>query len=146
MTDYTHRGNAPRGRIENDQPRFRSEMSEIGRPSGGTNDSFRFRVSDAVEIPKRGYLLRLRLLAGAPRISDFRPGREIVLRAPDGAERAVTVMDLAVTGGKPSQARLDRLRELDIVISLEDALADDQPVKIGWFVVGTGVGRGKRAA
>lgn len=94
----------------------------------------------------RGYLLRLRLLEGSPRISELGPGRYLRLRAPDGAERVVRVQDYAVIGGRATQARLERTRELDIVISREDALAGGRPVAIGWMVVGTAASAGERAA
>jgi hypothetical protein len=116
-------------------------------PGRHPGDSFRFRVSDAVEVPLRGYLLRLRLLEGAPRITDLRPGRFLRLRAPDGAERIVRVLDYAVTGGRASQTRLERARELDVIISREDALRGGRPVAIGWMVVGTAAaGANERAA
>jgi hypothetical protein len=121
-------------------------MSGFAFPPGRSGDSFRFRVSDAVEIPMRGYLLRLRLLEGSPRISELAPGRRLRLRAPDGAERVVRVQDYAVVGGRATQARLERTRELDIVISREDALAGGRPIGIGWMVVGTAAGAEERAA
>ncbi len=110
------------------------------------NGSFRFRVSDAVDVPHRGFLLRLRLMEGTPSIQDFRPGRYLRLRSPDGEERLVRVMDYSVTGGRPSQARLERTRELDVVISQEDAHRGGRSIKIGWYVVGTASGAGERAA
>jgi hypothetical protein len=96
----------------------------------------------------RGYLLRLRLLEGSPRISELGPGRRLRLRAPDGAERVVRVQDFAVVGGRATQARLERTRELDVIISREDALAGGRAVEIGWMVIGTAAGSGsaERAA
>lgn len=94
----------------------------------------------------RGYLLRLRLLEGSPKVSELRPGQQVVLRAPDGTERLVRVRDFSVTGGRATQARLERTRELDIVISREDALAGGRPVTIGWYVVGTAASAKGRAA
>jgi hypothetical protein len=41
-----------------------SQMSGFAFPPGRAGESFRFRVSDAVEVPMRGYLHRLRLLEG----------------------------------------------------------------------------------
>jgi hypothetical protein len=123
------------------------QMSGFAFPPGRTGESFRFRISDAVEVPMRGYLLRLRLLEGSPRISELAPGRRLRLRAPDGTERVVRVQDYAVVGGRATQARLERTRELDIVISREDALAGGRPVTIGWMVVGSAAaGAGERAA
>lgn len=110
------------------------------------DDPFRFRVSDAVEVPMRGYLLRLRLMEGSPSMSELKKGRFIVLRAPDGEERTVRIQDHAITGGRATQARLERTRELDVIISDEDALQGGRPVAIGWYVVRTASDRNGRAA
>lgn len=109
-------------------------------------ESFRFRVSDAVEVPMRGYLLRLRLMEGTPPVGALRPGRLLRLRAPDGLERLVRIVDYAISGGRVTQARLERTRELDVIISRADALRDGRPVETGWMVVGTAAGEGERAA
>jgi hypothetical protein len=108
--------------------------------------SFRFRVSDAVDVPHRGMLLRLRLMEGTPSIADLRPGRYLLLRSPDGVERWVRVLDFAIVGGRATQARLERTRELDIVISQADAHRDGRPIEIGWQVVATAASAGERAA
>lgn len=121
-------------------------MSGFAFPPARPGDSFRFHVSDVVEVPLRGYLLRLRLLEGSPRISELGPGRFLRLRAPDGTERAVRVQDFAVIGGRATQARMERTRELDVVISREDALAGGRAIGIGWVVVGTTRSAGERAA
>lgn len=99
-----------------------------------------------MEVPARGYLLRLRLLEGEPRIDEFRPGRLIRLRAPDGTERQVRIVDFSITGGRPTQARLERTRELDVIISKEDALRGGRPIRVGWLVVGAATGGAERAA
>lgn len=99
---------------------------------GGT---YRFRVSDVVDVPLRGTVLRLRVVEGTPALADLGPGSTIRLRAPDGAERTVTITAFAVSMGKPSQERLDRYRELDVVISDEEAVTGG-PVEIGWTASG----------
>lgn len=96
----------------------------------------RFRVSDAVAIPRRGMLLRLRRVAGRPEIRNFKPGRSLTLIAPDGMERVVKIMDLSETGGRQTQDRLDTIGELDLVVDIGSALADDIPVEIGWHAAG----------
>jgi len=109
--------------------------------SGQAGDgAFRFRVSDAFEVPLRGTMLRLRTLEGRPRIRDVSPGRKLQLLTPDGRTRDITVRHLAMTGGRQTQDRLDRTRELDIVISMEDAGAGDDRVEIGWIAVGPRTG------
>lgn len=100
------------------------------------NGGYRFRVSDAVPVPLRGMLLRLRLLDGTPRLDDLEPGEEIRIVAPDGASRTARVKAMAVTGGRPTQRRLEQERQLDLVIGPEDARQDGRSVAIGWYVVG----------
>lgn len=97
--------------------------------SGGP---FEFKVSDALEVPLRGYLLRLKLASGTPSIGDIGPGKKIRLRAPDGSENVITIMDWSVTQGPPSQKRLDRTRELDVMIDGKDAMVGGRVVDIGW--------------
>ena len=119
----------------------------MGKAMRGVGDvPFRFRVSDAVEIPRRGFLLRLRLLEGRPSLGELRPGRFLRLQAPDGEERWVKVLDFAVTGGRPTQTRLERTRELDVVISTADATRGGRPIRIGWMVLGASATAGERAA
>lgn len=102
--------------------------------------AFRFRVSDAFDVPLRGTMLRLRTVEGRPRIREVSPGRRLQLVRPDGRQRDITVRDLAATGGRQTQDRLDRIRELDIVISLEDAGTGDDRVDIGWIAAGPRTG------
>jgi len=97
---------------------------------------FQFRVSDAVEIPNRGYLLRLKLINGDPAVGDLTSGKRIRLRAPGGAERVITIKDTATTIGPVSQTRLDRTREYDVVVATPDAVVDGQIVEIGWEATG----------
>ncbi len=96
-------------------------------------DRPRFRVSDAVAVPLRGMLLRLKVVEGSPRMSALRKGRPLRVIAPDGDERVVTIRDFATTGGRPTQERLDTFGELDVVVSAEDGLGDDRPIEIGWY-------------
>lgn len=113
---------------------------------GSREGSFRFRVSDAVEVPLRGWLLRLRLLEGAPALSELRPGHFLRLRAPDGEVRDVRIIDYSITGGRATQARLERTRELDVVISKADARRGGRPIEIGWMVVGASPDASERVA
>jgi hypothetical protein len=103
------------------------------KKSGGR---YQFRVSDSLAVPLRGYLLRLKLVSGEPALGDIAPGKQITLRSPSGKERAVTVKDYSVTQGVPSQMRLDRTHELDLVIAAADAVVDNETVEIGWTVSG----------
>jgi hypothetical protein len=100
------------------------------------SEPFQFRVSDAVAVPLRGYLLRLKLQDGTPALSDIAPGRKLRVRGPDGGDRVIRVKDYSATEGVPSQEKLDTRRELDIVIAHEDGLVDGEEIQIGWIASG----------
>jgi hypothetical protein len=87
-------------------------MMVFRRSNDGRGGAFTFRVSDVVDVPLRGIVLRLRLVEGAP--------------------SEVRIAGHAVTGGKPTQARLDRTRELDVLL----AEGSDRGVEIGWLATG----------
>jgi hypothetical protein len=99
-------------------------------------EPFRFRVSDAMEMPHRGYLLRLRRADGTPSATDLNVGARLRLSRPDGQARVVTIADHSVTQGKGGQARLDRTGEFDVVIDRADGWIEDMPVGIGWMASG----------
>ena len=101
-----------------------------------SGEPFSFRVSDAVEIPMRGYLLRLKLRDGDPAIGDLAVGNKIKLRSPSGAEKVVAIKDHSVTQGPTSQDRLDRTREFDVVIDSPDAVLGNEVVDVGWMATG----------
>src|SRR4051812_11664014 len=108
----------------------------LGRSKEKGGQPFSFRVSDALEIPTRGYLLRLKLHEGDPAIADLAVGQRIKLRSPSGAEKVVTIKDHSVTQGPTSQQRLDRTREFDVVIASPDAVLGSEAVDIGWTASG----------
>ncbi|MGH7449397.1 MAG: hypothetical protein ACREK1_03880 [Longimicrobiales bacterium] len=97
--------------------------------------AYTFRISDVVQVPLRGTVLRLRVLEGTPSMSDVAVGSELQLRSPAGDQRTVTITAYAVTSGRASQARLDRVREVDVVVA-DPAAAADGPVEIGWVATG----------
>jgi hypothetical protein len=102
------------------------------RTAGG---AFRFRVSDSVDVPLRGRMLRLRVVDGSPAMSDLKPGRRLRVTGPRGGDGLVRIVDHAVTSGKATQARLDRVRELDVVVA--DERPDASPtVDVGWYAAG----------
>jgi hypothetical protein len=107
----------------------------LGR-SNKRGEPFRFRVSDAVEMPNRGFLLRLRLLDGHAAVGDLSVGSHVRLIAPDGRERVARIFDHSVTAGRQTQERLEQTREFDFVIERADAFIDDEPVAIGWIAAG----------
>jgi hypothetical protein len=97
---------------------------------------FQFRISDSVAVPRRGYLLRLKLLNGAPALDDVAPGRKLRVRGPTGDERVIVIKDYSATEGKPSQDKLDKFRALDIVVAQDDGLQDGREIGIGWMASG----------
>ena len=97
---------------------------------------FEFRISDSVAVPRRGYLLRLKLLNGAPALDEVAPGRKLRVRGPSGDERIVLIKDYSATEGKPSQDKLDKFRALDIVVAQDDAMVDGREIGIGWMASG----------
>lgn len=107
-------------------------FSKKKKPSG----PFQFRVSDSVQVPLRGYLLRLKLLDGTPGLADVSPGRRIRVRSPNGTERVITIKDFSATAGFPSQEKLEQQRELDIVVDTQDAIVDGREIEIGWIASG----------
>lgn len=94
--------------------------------------AFTFRVSDVVAIPLRGTMLRLRVADGQPSMADLGVGARLRLRSPAGEEREVRIADHVVTGGRPTQERLDRARELDVLI----ADGAGTSIEIGWLATG----------
>ncbi len=102
----------------------------------GTKGGYRFRVSDTVNVPLRGVMLRLKLMEGRPVLDRLEPGESIRLVGPDGEVRTAQVKALSVTGGRPTQERLERNRQLDVLISPDVAREGGRPIDIGWYVVG----------
>ena len=96
----------------------------------------RFNVSDALDVPLRGFLLRLRRIDGVVSASDFGAGTRLRLTGPDGLERVVTVRDKSLTGGRNSQERLDKTGQVDVIIGNDEAYAGGVPVGIGWSAEG----------
>ena len=108
-------------------------MLGMGRKKSGSRSAFALRVSDVVHVPLRGTMLRLRVLDGQPSMSDLGIGSRLRLRSTSGAERDVRIVAHAVTGGNPTQERLDRTGELDVVVADETG---GEPVEIGWTASG----------
>jgi hypothetical protein len=105
-------------------------------------DEFRFRVSDAVVVPLRGLMLRLRLLGGKPSIRDLAVGRRVQVTSPSGESRELAIVAHSVTGGRQTQKRLEQLGELDIVVAEVDGATGGTPVDIGWVVTGPAGSKG----
>lgn len=95
--------------------------------------SFELRVSDALEVPLRGQLLRLKVTSGRARTESVAVGKQLVLRSPSGEEREVTIKAHSITGGELNQARLNRTGELDVVVKPSDVDGTAEPIGIGWL-------------
>ena len=100
--------------------------------------SYTFRVSDAVEVPLRGHMLRLRLTEGTPSMGDLGVGKTLLLRSPSGVTREAPILAHSVTSGMPTQKRLDKNRELDVIVASDVAAGNGDPVLIGWTASGPG--------
>jgi hypothetical protein len=79
-------------------------------------------------------MLRLKSAHGNPRVAELAVGRNLTVRAPDGRERTVRILAHSITGGNVSQERLDRVRELDVVVAPTDDTDARDPVGFGWTV------------
>ena len=95
---------------------------------------FRFNVSDAVAVPLRGVMLRLRLLEGTPSVKDLAVGRSLRVTSPGGETRELVIKAHSVTAGRQTQERLDRWKEFDVIV--DEPTSAGQPVEIGWTVTG----------
>lgn len=107
-------------------------MSETSRARG----PFEFRVSDSLAVPLRGHLLRLKLREGTPSMKDLQPGRKLRATSPGGERREITIVGHSATGGWATQDRLDREREVDLVVSQADGGNGASMIGIGWSVTG----------
>lgn len=96
---------------------------------------FRFNVSDSYLIPRRGWMLRLKLLDGDFAPSMLEPGSAFRILTPEGDEWIATVKGLSATAGRQTQERIDTYREFDVVIPTNEAVRDGREVEIGWKVV-----------
>lgn len=94
--------------------------------------SFELRVSDALEVPLRGQLLRLKVTSGQARTDAVAVGKRLVLRSPSGNTREVTIKAHSITGGELSQARLSKTGELDVVVEPAGEDGAAEAVGIGW--------------
>jgi hypothetical protein len=110
-------------------------MVGLKRKGSRAGGAFTFRVSDVVDVPLRGTMLRLRIVDGTPSMNDLAVGSILRLRSPQGVERRVAITDHALTGGRPTQARLERARELDVLVADTDA-GGVEAVEIGWMASG----------
>jgi hypothetical protein len=96
--------------------------------------SFEFRVSDSSRIPHRGHLLRLKLASGEPQMKRLKEGARLRVRGPHGEDAVVDVIGLPTMAGRQTQRRLERTREMDVVIPADQAVIEGARIEIGWMV------------
>jgi hypothetical protein len=107
------------------------------KKQGADGGAFSFRVSDVVEVPLRGTMLRLRVVDGTPSMKDLGIGRVLVLRSPAGAEQRVEIVAHAAMSGRARQERMDRAREIDVLVTADGSPPGVRiPAEIGWTAGG----------
>lgn len=108
----------------------RSRRSADGGP-------YNFRISDVVDVPLRGTKLRLRLIEGQPSMKDLGVGSTLLLRTPSGEQQRARIVAHASSSGRARQDRLDRTRELDVIVTDDGAPPGVRiPAEIGWTASG----------
>ncbi|MHB1169505.1 MAG: hypothetical protein ACYC28_09525 [Longimicrobiales bacterium] len=96
--------------------------------------SYVLKVSDSLHVPYRGHLLRLKLSEGVPRVKDLAEGTRLRVSGPDGRSGIVEILGFPTTGGRQTQERVERTRELDLVIPAQQSVIDGARIEIGWTV------------
>jgi hypothetical protein len=108
-----------------------------GTKRNNAGGAYIFRVSDVVDVPLRGTKLRLRLLEGTPSMKDLGVGAKLVLQTLSGEERRLQIVAHPASIGTATQKRLDRSRELDVLVTEDGAQPGVRiPAEIGWTVRG----------
>jgi hypothetical protein len=115
-------------------------MEMLGsKTKGAQNGAFRFRVSDVVDVPLRGTMLRLRLVEGTPSMKALAVGSTLVLRNGSGGEQRVRIVAHAAASGFARQDRLDRAREIDVIVTPDGEQPGVLiPAEIGWTAQSAG--------
>jgi len=96
--------------------------------------SYELQVSDSLTIPHRGHLLRLKVADGVPRMKDLTKGARLRVSGPEGRTGVVQIIGFPTMAGRQTQERLERTRELDIVIPAQQSVIDGARIEIGWRV------------
>ncbi len=106
--------------------------------------SYELQVSDSSSIPYRGHLLRLKIADGMPRMKDLKKGARLKVSGPDGRSGVVEILGFPSMAGRQTQERLERTRELDIVIPAHQSVIDGARIEIGWRAGPADAGRATR--
>jgi hypothetical protein len=87
------------------------------------------RVIDVLDHPHGGRIYRLRLQSGeAPTVRRLK-GATLRAKGPKGQQRTVHVNGFALTGGKPSDARIRETGRVDLLGREE---GDGTPIDLTW--------------
>ena len=92
------------------------------------------KVSDVVDVPLRGQVLRLKITGGVPSVGDLAVGRRLRVRSPRGEEHVVRIVDHSITGGQVTQKRMEKVREFDVLIKPDDGSVERLPINFGYTV------------
>jgi hypothetical protein len=79
-----------------------------------------FRVIDAMDVPHKGRLIRLRLQGGEPLPVRKIRGARFLARSPSGDEETIEVQGFAMVGGRPSNDRLARTGRIDLLVTSKE--------------------------
>src|SRR5687768_198882 len=92
---------------------------------------FGMQVSDVVDVPLRGQMLRLKITSGSVSVADLAVGRKLRLTGPNGEQQVVEIIAHPVSGGNVTQKRIDKYREFDALVRPVDNEAGD-PINFGF--------------
>lgn len=94
-----------------------------------TQRNARFLVLDAMDAPREGQILRLRLQSGdAPSLRSLK-GARLAGQGPRGETATVRVKGFPTFGGKPSDARFGRTGRVDVHVTPDGG---SEPVGLQW--------------
>ncbi len=97
------------------------EQTTVGAPA--------LRVIDAFDHPHGGRILRVRVDRGTPPPLRSLRGARLGASGPEGAEGSVRVLGFPVTGGKPSDRRVQESGRFDLHVEVDPGAP---PVSRGW--------------
>lgn len=94
-----------------------------------TQQNARFLVLDAMDAPREGQILRLRLQSGAAPSLRSLKGARLAGQGPRGESATVRVKGFPTFGGKPSESRFSRTGRVDVHVTADGA---GEPVGLQW--------------
>lgn len=97
-----------------------------------TIEPFGMTVSDIMDVPLRGLVLRLKVVSGSAKVAELAIGRKLRLIGPSGEHQVVRILAHPLAGGKVTQKRLDKYGEFDALIGPADAGGTTAPINFGF--------------